>query len=140
MALLKMVGLEGFERKYPCELSGGMQQHCGDLPRFGECPKILLMDEPFDALDAMTRDRMNGELQKIHLETRKTALLITYSILEAVFLADRVVVMTKRPGSIAAIYDVPIAKPRRLGAISDPVFLELTGTIRRHFNAEIDGY
>jgi len=117
-----------------------MQQHCGDLPRFGKCPKIFLMDEPFDVLDAMTRDSMNGEPQKIHLETRKTALLITYSILEAVFLADRVVVMTKQPGSIAAIYDVPIVKPRRLGAIGDPVFLELTGTIRRHFNAEIDGY
>jgi NitT/TauT family transport system ATP-binding protein len=135
-----MVGLEGFERRYPCELSGGMQQRCGDLPRFGECPKILLMDEPFDALNAMTRERMNGELQQIHLETRKTALLITYSIPKAVFLADRVVVMAKRPGLIAAIYDVPIAKPRRLDVIGDPVFLEFTRTIRRHFNAEMDGH
>jgi NitT/TauT family transport system ATP-binding protein len=83
---------------------------------------------------------MNGELQQIHLETRKTALLITHSIPEAVFLADRVVVMTKRPGSIAAIYNVPIAKPQRLGVIGDPVFLELTRTIRRHFNAEMDGH
>ena len=97
------------------------------------------MDEPFGALDAMTRERMNGELQRIQMETRKTALLITHSIPEAVFLADRVVVMTQRPGSIAATYDVPIAKPRRLDVIGDPVFLELTRTIRRHFNTETDG-
>jgi NitT/TauT family transport system ATP-binding protein len=102
-------------------------------------PKILLMDEPFGALDAMTRERMNGELQRIQMETRKTALLITHSIPEAVFLADRVVVMTERPGSIAATYEVPIAKPRRLDVIGDPVFLELTRTIRRHFNTETDG-
>jgi NitT/TauT family transport system ATP-binding protein len=103
-------------------------------------PKILLMDESFGALDAMTRERMNGELQRIQMETRKTALLITHSIPEAVFLADRVVVMTERPGSIAAIYNVPIPKPRRLDVIGDPVFLELTKTIRAHFHAETDGH
>jgi NitT/TauT family transport system ATP-binding protein len=139
MALLKMVGLEGFERKYPWQLSGGMQQRAAICRALVHDPKILLMDEPFGALDAMTRERMNGELQRIQMETRKTALLITHSIPEAVFLADRVVVMTERPGSIAATYDVPIAKPRRLDVIGDPVFLELTRTIRRHFNTETDG-
>jgi NitT/TauT family transport system ATP-binding protein len=98
------------------------------------------MDEPFGALDAMTLEHMNGELQQIQLETRKTALLIIHSIPEGVFLADRVVVITERPGSIAAIYDVPIANPRRLDIIGDPIFLELTRTIRRHFNAETDGH
>jgi len=86
-----MIEFEGFERKYQCELSGGMRQRCGDLPRFAKCPEIFLMDEPFDALDtfdAMTREHMNERFQQIHLETRKTAPLITYSLPEAVFLAD----------------------------------------------------
>jgi NitT/TauT family transport system ATP-binding protein len=140
MALLKMVGLEGFEHKYPWQLSGGMQQRAAICRALVHDPKIILMDEPFGALDAMTRERMNGELQRIQMETRKTALLITHSIPEAVFLADRVVVMTERPGAIAAIYDVPIPKPRRLEVIGDPIFLELTRTIRRHFNTESDGH
>ena len=86
------------------------------------------MDEPFGALDAMTRERMNLELQRIHHETQKTILLITHSIPEAVFLADRVVVMTERPGSIAAIYDVPLARPRSLEMMGDAAFIALTQT------------
>lgn len=138
-ALLKMVGLEGFEQKYPWQLSGGMQQRASICRALVHDPKIMLMDEPFGALDAMTRERMNVELQRIQRETRKTMLLITHSIPEAAFLADRILVMTERPGSIAAVYDVPLARPRSLDVLADPVFVELTQTIRRHFNAQTDG-
>jgi NitT/TauT family transport system ATP-binding protein len=139
MALLKMVGLEGFEHKYPWQLSGGMQQRASICRALVHDPKTVLMDEPFGALDAMTRERMNVELQRIQRETRKTVLLITHSIPEAVFLADRILVMTDRPGSIAAVYDVPLARPRSLDVLADPVFVELTQTIRRHFNTQTDG-
>jgi NitT/TauT family transport system ATP-binding protein len=92
------------------------------------------MDEPFGALDAMTRERMNVELQRIQLETRKTALLITHSIPEAVFLGDRVLVMTQRPGAIAAVYQIPLARPRSLDVMADPVFIDLMQRIRKHFS------
>ena len=132
-ALLKMVGLDGFENKYPWQLSGGMQQRASICRALVHDPKIMLMDEPFGALDAMTRERMNVELQRIQRETGKTVLLITHSIPEAVFLADRVLVMTERPGAIAAIYDVPLPRPRSLDAMADPAFTELVQRIRKHF-------
>jgi NitT/TauT family transport system ATP-binding protein len=135
-ALLSMVGLEGFEHKLPWQLSGGMQQRASICRALVHDPAVLLMDEPFGALDAMTRERMNLELQRIWYETRKTVLFITHSIPEAVFLADRVLVMTERPGSIAAIYDVPLPRPRRLRVMSDPAFGALTQTIRAHFYAQ----
>ena len=135
-ALLKMVGLEGFENKYPWQLSGGMQQRASICRALVHDPKIVLMDEPFGALDAMTRERMNVELQRIQRETGKTVLLITHSIPEAVFLADRVLVMTERPGTIAAIYDVSLPRPRSLDVLADPVFVQLTQTIRRHFDVQ----
>ena len=134
--LLKTAGLEGFENKYPWQLSGGMQQRTAICRALVHDPKIVLMDEPFGALDAMTRERMNLELHRIHRETGKTILLITHSIPEAVFLADRVVVMTERPGAIAAIYDVPLAKPRTLETMADPAFAVLIQTIRAHFYAK----
>ena len=132
-ALLKLVGLEGFEKKLPWRLfPGGMQQRASICRALVHDPKIVLMDEPFGALDAMTRERMNVELMRIQRETGKTVLLITHSIPEAVS-ADRVLVMTERPGAIAAIYDVPLPRPRSLDAMADPVFSELVQRIRKHF-------
>jgi NitT/TauT family transport system ATP-binding protein len=131
--LLKFVGLEGFEHKYPWRLSGGMQQRVAICRALVCDPKIVLMDEPFGALDAMTRERMNMELQHIQLATKKTILLITHSIPEAVFLADRILVMSERPGTIAAMYDVPIERPR---SMADPAFVELTQRIRGHFKVD----
>jgi NitT/TauT family transport system ATP-binding protein len=134
--LIATAGLEGFENKYPWQLSGGMQQRTAICRALVHDPKIVLMDEPFGALDAMTRERMNLELQRIHHETQKTIMLITHSIPEAVFLADRVVVMTERPGSIAAIYDVPLGRPRSLEMMGDPAFIALSQKIREHFYAQ----
>ena len=135
-ALLQRVGLDGFERKLPWQLSGGMQQRASICRALVHDPAVLLMDEPFGALDAMTRERMNLELQRIWYETRKTVLFITHSIPEAVFLADRVLVMSERPGSIAAIYDVPLPRPRSLAIMGNPAFVTLTQTIRRHFYSQ----
>lgn len=134
--LLEMVGLAGFADKLPYELSGGMQQRAALCRALVHDPRIVLMDEPFGALDALTRERMNIELQRIHFETRKTILLITHSIPEAVFLADRVVVMTERPGAIAAIYDVDLPRPRRLSTMSEPAFIEIAKAVRSHFFAQ----
>jgi NitT/TauT family transport system ATP-binding protein len=134
--LLRMVGLQDFEQKLPWQLSGGMQQRASICRALVHDPAVLLMDEPFGALDAMTRERMNIELQRIWYETRKTVLFITHSIPEAVFLADRVLVMTERPGAIAAIYDVPLARPRSLAVMGDPTFVALTQTIRKHFYSQ----
>jgi NitT/TauT family transport system ATP-binding protein len=133
-ALLRMVGLEGFERKYPWQLSGGMQQRAAICRALVHDPRIVLMDEPFGALDALTRERMNVELQNIQRETRKTVFLITHSIPEAVFLADRVLVMTERPGAVAAVHDVPLPRPRSIDTMAEPAFAALTRDIRRHFN------
>jgi len=133
MELLKLVGLEGFEKKLPWQLSGGMQQRASICRALVHDPRIMLMDEPFGALDAMTRERMNVELQRIQRETGKTILLITHSIPEAVFLGDRVLVMTERPGSIAAIYDVPLGRERSLDVMADPAFTQLVQQIRKHF-------
>ena len=110
-----------------------MQQRASICRALVHDPKIMLMDEPFGALDAMTREKMNVELSRIQRETGKTVLLITHSIPEAVFLADRVLVMTERPGGIAAIYDVPLGRERDLDVMANPVFTELVARIRKHF-------
>ncbi len=136
MDLLALVGLKGFERRYPWELSGGMQQRVAITRALIHEPAMLLMDEPFGALDAMTREHMNLELQRIWLERRKTVLFITHSIPEAVFLADRVLVMTPRPGRIMDDVRVEISRPRSLDAMNSPAFGEHVRAIRVQFNVK----
>jgi NitT/TauT family transport system ATP-binding protein len=133
MQLLALVGLQGFESRYPWELSGGMQQRAAIVRALIHDPAMLLMDEPFGALDAMTREQMNLELQRIWLERHKTLVFITHSIPEAVFLADRVLVMTARPGRIADIVPVGLERPRALDITTTPEFGALVRRIRGHF-------
>src|SRR5262252_1222948 len=134
--LLSLVGLQGFEGRYPWELSGGMQQRVAITRALVHDPALLLMDEPFGALDAMTRELMNVELQRIWMDKKKTVLFITHSIPEAVFLADRVLVMTPRPGKILEDVRVLSARPRSLDIMNTPEFGEHVRRIRGHFNVK----
>jgi NitT/TauT family transport system ATP-binding protein len=113
--LLELVGLSGFERRLPHELSGGMQQRVALCRSLLTSPEVLLMDEPFSALDALTREEMSAGLQDLHMRLRTTVMFVTHSIDEAVLLGDRVVVMTERPGEIRTILDVEVPRPRSLG-------------------------
>ena len=132
--LISLVGLNGFEQRYPRELSGGMQQRVGIVRALIHDPAILLMDEPFGALDAMTRETMNVELQRIWMERRKTVLFITHSTVEAVFLADRVIVLTPRPGKIGDEFSVDLPRPRKLSIMNTESF----GTYVRRVRAALN--
>jgi NitT/TauT family transport system ATP-binding protein len=132
-ALLKMVGLAGFEQKRPFELSGGMRQRVSICRALVHDPGLLLMDEPFGALDAITREQMVMELHRIWDETRKSVVFVTHDIHEAIFLADRVMVMTPRPGRIAEIIEVDLPRPRSEKTRESPRFLALAAHIRKLF-------
>jgi NitT/TauT family transport system ATP-binding protein len=120
--LFDLVGLTGFENTYPHELSGGMQQRVAIARALIHAPRTLLMDEPFGALDALTRQMMNLELTRIWETDRKTVVLITHDIVESIFLADRVLVMSARPGRIVETIDVGLPRPRHIAVMSDPRF------------------
>jgi NitT/TauT family transport system ATP-binding protein len=125
----KLVGLQGFEGHFPSELSGGMQQRTNLARALAADPLVLLMDEPFAALDAQTREFMQAELLKIWTEARKTVLFITHQINEAVYLADRVAVLSPRPGRLKKIFTIPFGRPRTLSLKRDPVFLGIEDQI-----------
>ncbi len=128
--LLQLTGLQGFEDKYPRELSGGMQQRVAICRALIHDPSLLLMDEPFGALDAMTREEMSFELLRIWEERRKTILFVTHSIPEAILLADRVVVMTPRPGRIARVLEINLPRPRHVDMEFEALFKEYSHEIR----------
>ncbi len=128
--LLKRVGLYGFETKMPRELSGGMQQRASIVRALTVDPEVLLMDEPFGALDAFTRDEMNLLIEEIWLETRKTVVFITHSIPEAVFLADRIFVMSARPGRLSRVFEIGLPRPRPLEMTVTPAFTELVAEVK----------
>jgi NitT/TauT family transport system ATP-binding protein len=130
-ALLTRVGLAGFKNKYPRELSGGMQQRASIVRSLSFDPSVLLMDEPFGALDAFTRDEMNLLIQEIWMETGKTIVFITHNIAEAVFLADRIMVMSPRPGRLSKIYEIDFARPRSIDITTTPAFMARVAEIKR---------
>jgi NitT/TauT family transport system ATP-binding protein len=122
MELLELVGLKGFENRYPNELSGGMQQRVSIARALIHDPKLILMDEPFGALDAITREKMNFELMRIWSEAQKTILFITHEINEAVFLSDRVIVLSARPSRMLDCFDIELPRPRTLELKTTPEF------------------
>ena len=135
LSLLNLVGLTGFEHRYPWQLSGGMQQRVALVRALVHDPAMLLMDEPFGALDALTRETMNVELQRIWLERQKTVVFITHSTAEAVFLADRVLVMTPRPGRIQDELVIDLPRPRSLDVMNTEAFGTYVRRIRKELNA-----
>jgi len=135
--LLSLVGLDGFEHHFPHELSGGMRQRANLARALTIDPDVLLMDEPFASLDAQTREIMQSELLRIWRSNRKTVLFVTHQIDEAVYLADRVVVMTSRPGQVKAVLDIDIPRPRDLSVKRTPAFLERVDEIWKMIEEEV---
>jgi NitT/TauT family transport system ATP-binding protein len=136
--LITLVGLKGFERKYPYELSGGMQQRVAIARALMLSPSLLLMDEPFGALDALTREQMNLELQKISMKTQATVLFVTHSIAEAAFLSDRVFVMTGRPATLKEVVEIDVPLPRTLEMMASGRFGHFVTGLRRLLDATAD--
>jgi len=135
MELLRLFGLEKFADRYPWELSGGMRQRASICRALLVDPELLLMDEPFGALDAMTRDELNLELRRMWMETHKTILFITHSVTEAVYLSDRIVVMSRNPGRVAEIIEVDLPQHRPLSLRGEPDFSRYTGRIFKMFSS-----
>ncbi len=131
--MLEMVGLYNFGRKYPHQLSGGMQQRVGIARALAIKPEILLMDEPFSALDEFTKEKLNEDLLTIWNKTNKTILFVTHNISEAVFLSDRIVVLSPHPGRVSAIVDVTLPRPRTLATKTTPEFGALVTKVRNSF-------
>jgi NitT/TauT family transport system ATP-binding protein len=136
LELIRLASLEGFEARYPYELSGGMQQRVAICRALLLNPSLLLMDEPFGALDIMTREKMGFELQKIWSANKTTVLFVTHSIMEAVLLSDLIVVMTARPGKAKAVIPVDLPRPRDVKTLRDPRFVELAATVRDNIEAQ----
>lgn len=134
---IELVGLSGFEDAYPLELSGGMQQRVNLARALLTDPEMLLLDEPFAALDAQTREMMQLELLKIWSKTKKTALFITHDIKEAIYLADRVIVFTRRPGRVKKVVDIALSRPRDLRIKRDPQFLTYEDEIWESIQEEL---
>jgi len=133
--MLELVELTGFERHYPWQLSGGMQQRVSIARALSFSPALLLMDEPFGALDEMTRERLNLELLRIWADTGSTVIFVTHSISEAVFLSTRVVVMSPRPGRIAGVVPIDLPQPRGIRTREDPAFFERVTEVRELLHA-----
>ena len=132
---LEMVNLEGFGRKYPWQLSGGMQQRASIARALSFEPQLLLMDEPFGALDEIVRDKLNAQLLKLWAGTGKTVLFVTHSIPEAVFLSTRIVVMSPRPGRIIDLIEVDLPRERSLELRDSPEFLAVAHRVREGLRA-----
>jgi NitT/TauT family transport system ATP-binding protein len=133
LELLTLFGLDEYANRYPWELSGGMRQRASICRALVDDPGMLLMDEPFGALDAMTRDQLNVELQRMWLATKKTVLFITHAISEAVFLSDRVAVMSRNPGRIIEVLDIDLPRPRALAVRESAKFTDYTAHLRDVF-------